>query len=78
MNKDMVIDVVCCGYHTVVDTSLDNFLRNFKTDDGDFFVIDKSNILNSCEGFETVVLPVSQCMIYEMKREDLNKANTNK
>ena len=76
--EDIVIDVVCCGYHTVVDTSLDNFLRNFKTDDGDFFVIGEGNILNKCEGFECVALPVSQCMIYEMKREDLNKANTNK
>ena len=75
---DMVIDVVCGGYHTVVDTSLDNFLRNFKSNDGNFFVIGKGNILNPCDGFETVTLPVSQCMIYEMKREDLNKANTNK
>lgn len=74
----MIVDVVCCGYHTVVDASLDNFLRSFKTEDGNFFVIGKGNILNPCEGFETVVLPVSQCMIYEMKREDLNKANTNK
>lgn len=77
----MVVDVVCCGYHTVVDTNLYDFLRNFKSNDGNFFIIDKGNILNPCEGFETVTLPVSQCMIYEMKREDLdklNKANTNK
>ena len=78
MYNNYVVDIVCCGYHTVVDASLDNFLRSFKTDDGNFFVIGKGNILNPCDGFETVTLPVSQCMIYEMKREDLNKANTNK
>lgn len=75
---EMIVDVVCGGYHTVVDTNLYDFLRNFKSNDGNFFIIGKGNILNPCEGFETVVLPVSQCMIYEMKREDLNKANTNK
>lgn len=70
----MVVDVVCGGYHTVVDTNLYDFLSNFKSNDGNFFIIGKGNILNPCEGFETVTLPVSQCMIYEMKREDLNKA----
>ena len=71
----MVIDVVCGGYHTVVDTNLYDFLRNFKSNDGNFFVIGEGNILNKCEGFECVALPVSQCMIYEMKREDLNKSS---